>query len=91
MPLGSCKKHTSPHLLILKKISVDNISQQMLWSLEPSHGYKANIDTQILLKRSIKVLSRAKHTYVYTQMDTSPKAHINVHKISDVIVLSMKI
>lgn len=86
MPLGSSIKYKPPHLLILKKISVDNISQQMLWSLEPSHSYKGNTDTQILLKRSIKVLSRAKHTFVYTLMDTSPKAHNNIQKISDIVV-----
>lgn len=38
-----------------------------------------------------KVLYRAKHTLVYTLMDTSPKVYINVQKISDTVVLSMKI
>lgn len=30
-----------------------------------------------------KVLSRAKHVLVYTQMDTISKVYINVQKISD--------
>lgn len=68
MPLGSCVKNKNP-TLILKKMSVDNISQKMLWSLQSSHRDKANSDTQILLKRSIS----AHQSFVWD------KTHIYIH------------
>lgn len=89
------QKIKTPHLLILKKVSVDSISQHMLWSLQPSHRDKANIDTQILLKRRIRAHQNFVWGKTYVCIHTNgwqpPQKYINAQKISDTIVLSMKI
>lgn len=39
----------------------------------------------------IKILSRAKHTIKYILMSASPKLYINAQKVSEKVVLSIRI